>query len=62
MTKQWFKSRTVWANVIAGGVTVATVFGLDLGLSPETQAELVTGIMVLVNLVLRFLTDTKIGA
>ena len=62
MTKQWFKSRTVWANIIAGVVTVATVFGLDLGLSPETQAELVTGIMVVVNLVLRFVTDTKIGA
>ena len=62
MTKQWFKSRTVWANIIAGAVTAATVFGLDLGLSPETQAELVTGIMVVVNLVLRFVTDTKIGA
>lgn len=62
MTKKWYVSRTVWANVIAGGVTVATVFGLDLGLSPETQAELVTGIMVVVNLVLRFVTDTKIGA
>lgn len=55
-TKPWFTSKTLWANLIAGGVTVATAFGLDLGLDPEAQASLVAGVMVVVNIVLRFVT------
>jgi hypothetical protein len=58
--KSWISSRTIWANVIAGAVTLATVFGVDLGLTAETQAELVSGIMVLVNIALRFATSTAI--
>jgi hypothetical protein len=59
-TKSKFASKTIWANLIAGAVTIGTVFGLDLGLTPETQAELVAGIMVLVNIALRFVTDQGI--
>lgn len=54
-------SKTLWANLIAGGVTIASVFGLDLGLTPELQAELVAGIMVVVNIVLRFVTKEPIA-
>lgn len=59
--KAWYESRTLWANIIAGLVTVGTAFGLDLGLTPETQAELVAGVIVVVNVVLRFLTTRPIG-
>lgn len=60
-TKPWFASKTLWANLLAGIVTLAGAFGLDLGLSPETQAELVAGVMVIVNVILRFATAQPIG-
>ncbi len=58
--KSWIESRTIWLNIVAGVATLATVFGVDLGLTPEVQAELVAGIMVVVNIVLRFMTSTAI--
>ncbi len=60
--KQWYASKTIWVNVIAGAATLATVFGLDLGLTEAAQSQLVAGIMVVVNLILRLVTDKKIGA
>lgn len=60
-TKPWYASKTLWANLIAGGVTVAGVFGIDLGLDGETQAQLVAGVMVVVNIVLRLVTSKGIG-
>ncbi len=60
MVKAWYASKTLWANVIAGAATVAGVFGVDVGLGPEEQAQLVAGVMVVVNIILRFVTDTKI--
>ncbi len=58
--KSWIESKTIWANVIGGAVALATAFGVDLGLTPETQATLVAGIMVVVNIVLRFMTTQAI--
>ena len=59
--KQWYASKTLWANLIAGGVTVAGVFGIDVGLEPESQAQLVAGVMVVVNILLRLVTSEPIG-
>ena len=59
--KDWYASKTLWANIIAGIVTAAGVFGINLGLDAETQAQLVGGIMAVVNIVLRFVTDKPIG-
>lgn len=61
-TKPFWQSRTLWVNVIAGVATVAGVFKLDLGLTPEVQAELATGILAVVNIVLRFTTKTAVTA
>lgn len=58
--KRWYASRTVWANVIAFAVTIAAVFGYDLGLDTETQATLVAGIMSIVNIFLRLDTEAKL--
>ena len=55
--KSFLQSKTIWANIIGAGVTIAGVFGLDLGLTPESQAQLVAGIMVVVNIILRFVTN-----
>ena len=60
-TKKWFESKTLWANIIGGVATVATVFGIDLGLTPEAQAEIVAGIMVVINILLRFVTKAPIA-
>jgi hypothetical protein len=59
--KPWFTSRVLWANIVAGAVVLAGAFGVDFGLTPETQAELVAGIMIAVNIVLRFMTKAPIG-
>lgn len=59
-SKSWYESKTMWANLIGGGVTIGGVFGLDLGLTPEVQAQLVAGIMAVVNIVLRLVTKGPI--
>lgn len=59
--KAWYESKTLWANLIGGATTIATVFGIDLGLTPETQAEVVAGVMVVINLILRFVTRAPIA-
>lgn len=55
--KPWYTSKTLWANLTAGAVTVATAFGLDLGLDETAQTQLVAGVMVVVNIVLRLVTN-----
>lgn len=60
-TKPWFASKTLWANLIAGAVTLAGAFGVDVGLDPDAQASLVGGIMVVVNIALRFVTTQPLG-
>ena len=60
-SKPWYASKTVWANLIGGAATIGGVFGLDLGLTPEAQAQLVAGIVVVVNIVLRFITKGPIA-
>ncbi len=58
--KKWYNSRVLWVNIVAMIATLATVFGVDLGLTAEVQASIVAGIMSVVNIVLRFDTDTPI--
>lgn len=61
-TKPFWTSKTLWVNVIAGIATVAGVFKLDLGLDPEAQASIVTGVLAVVNIILRFTTKTAVTA
>tara|TARA_R110000787_G_C13411596_1_gene444239 strand:+ start:1052 stop:1240 length:189 start_codon:yes stop_codon:yes gene_type:complete len=56
MEKKWFKSKTLWVNLVAGIATVSTAFGLDLGLDAETQVSIVGGLMAVINVVLRIVT------
>ena len=60
-TTKWFASRTLWVNVVALVATLAGAVKLDLGLTPEVQATVVTTIMAVVNIVLRFVTTTPIS-
>jgi hypothetical protein len=59
-TTKWYLSKTVWVNVVAALATLAGVFKLDLGLTPEVQATVVTTILALVNIALRLVTKTAV--
>jgi hypothetical protein len=59
-TTKWYASKTLWINVVATVATLAGVFKLDLGLTPEVQATVVTTILALVNIALRLVTKTAI--
>ncbi len=59
-SKPFWTSKTLWVNFIAFIATVTGAFGLDLGLDPEMQASIVTGVMAVVNIVLRFVTTTPV--
>ncbi len=56
--KEFWKSKTLWVNAVALIAAVTGAFGLDIGLDPEGQAAVVGGIMAMVNMVLRFTTNT----
>ena len=56
--KSIFQSKTFWANIVALGASGAMAYGIDI--APEEQAYIVTGIMAVVNIVLRFTTKTAI--
>tara|TARA_R110000824_G_scaffold30184_1_gene99603 strand:+ start:2182 stop:2367 length:186 start_codon:yes stop_codon:yes gene_type:complete len=60
MIKPWYCSKTLWVNILAGAATVAGAFGIDVGLGPTEQAQIVAGVMVVVNVALRFVTKTAI--
>jgi hypothetical protein len=60
-TTKFYASKTLWINVVATVATLAGVFKIDLGLTPEVQATVVTTILALVNIGLRFVTTTPIS-
>ena len=60
MSKPFWASKTLWANLVAFIAVLATTFGLNLGLDPETQLALVGGVMAVVNVVLRYMTTVPI--
>jgi len=60
-TTKWYASKTLWVNLVATFATLAGVFKIDLGLTPDVQATVVTTILALVNIGLRFVTTTPIS-
>jgi ABC-type proline/glycine betaine transport system permease subunit len=59
-SKSFLVSKTFWANVVGLTALIATLFGVDLGLDAATQAEVVTGLLAIVNIVLRFVSNTAV--
>ena len=58
--KPWWKSRTLWANIIGIGLIVAQYFGL-IGAADIPAEYVVSGIFALiVNMALRFVTERKL--
>ncbi|RLC74623.1 MAG: hypothetical protein DRJ03_31650 [Chloroflexi bacterium] len=57
--KEWWKSRTVWFNVLAFIVAVAAEFGYT-GELPDEWAVFVPAAVAIINLILRWLTKEPI--
>ena len=55
--KPWWTSKMIWANVLAMVAAISGATGIDLGLTPEAQSQIVVGIMSVVNVVLRVMTS-----
>ncbi len=60
-SKPWWASKTLWVNVLALIAAVTGAFGIDVGLDAETQTAIVGGIMGVVNIVLRLVTDRPVA-
>ena len=55
--KPWYKSRTIWFNVLGAGVEVVQLFGSMAVISPEN----LTLAMGVGNILLRLVTGQSIG-
>lgn len=65
-TKEWYRSRTIWAAAVAIGAGVAGMFGFPLdGIDNSALADklldAVTAIAGIVAILGRLSADTKIG-
>ena len=58
--KNWYESKTVWFNVLAGVIMVAGYFGFGSFQPDSRVAELVGLVASLINLYLRTKTNTAI--
>lgn len=58
--KPLWASKTFWTNIIGGVALVATAAGVDIGMDQTAQTELVAGIMVIANIVLRKVTKQPV--
>lgn len=61
MGKSLFSSKTFWAQIVGFLAIVAAGFGIDLGLTPETQATIAAGLWAAVNVVIRVITKEPIS-
>ena len=61
MVKKWWKSKTIWFNIlsaiafIVGGILTQGIF------SDPIATKIFAVVLILVNLGLRFVTDTGVG-
>jgi hypothetical protein len=61
MDKKWWSSKTIWANAIMLIATGLEVSGVTNVLTAEVQAQVVTAVMAVVNVVLRFVTKEPVS-
>ena len=59
-SKPWYESTTLWGNAVGMLAMLAGVFGVDVLNDPTVQAQVVSAILVVFNVVNRFRTTTPI--
>lgn len=59
MTKDWWKSKSIWTQAVGMIGMGLALFGVDV-LDAETQAAIVGGIWGVVGIIMRFKTDTAV--
>jgi uncharacterized protein (DUF697 family) len=57
-SKSWYTSKTIWTNAVALVASLLMVFGVEL--TPDQQGALVTSILAVANIALRFVTSTAV--
>lgn len=55
--KPWYKSKTIWANVIVVAVAIGIYLQSQPGVIPEQYAVYFAAFLGALNIVLRFLSD-----
>lgn len=58
--KVWWKSKTIWVNIVAVIVAIGATFGLNIPLDPELCMVIFPTILGVINLILRGKTDKAI--
>jgi len=58
--KPWYKSKMIWANIIAVAVAILASLGTFPGLLPAEFSPWVLFVIGALNIVLRFLTNEPI--
>lgn len=59
--KVWYKSRTIWANIIVVVVAVGIYLQTQPGVIPEQYAVYFAAFLGALNIVLRFLSDQPVN-
>ena len=58
-TKKWYQSKTLWTNGIAiAAMLIVSFTGVDI--DGETQAAIATGVLAVINVVLRLVTNKSV--
>ncbi len=57
--KKWYKSKTLWFNAVAFGLTVLAAFGYE-GTLPEDWAPFVVPVVALINGLLRIISEKRL--
>lgn len=58
MGKPWYRSKTIWTNMIALAVVILSLKGIEV--TPEEQSAILAGILAIVNIVLRLITKDPV--
>jgi hypothetical protein len=64
--KPWYQSKTIWTNIIVAATTFVvavsqSVSGQTLPVDPAVQGVIVSGFLIVINIILRTITGTPLG-
>lgn len=60
MEKPARASKTIIMNILVAIAAVSGAVGIDIGLTPEVQAQIAVGVVAVANIAMRFITRSGI--